>query len=153
MGNYITHCVLCNLGILKPLNINKGLSNVKILVIKSSINGDQSQTNTFIEHYLNQRKLQGYNDSVIEHDLESAPLPVLTHQRFQALRGVQTDDTELLSTIKLSDQLIAELKNSDLLVLGAPMYNLNVPTQLKNWFDLVVRAKHTFFIQKLTHKD
>ncbi|GAA5103780.1 NAD(P)H-dependent oxidoreductase [Orbus sasakiae] len=145
MGNYITHYVVCNLGILKPLYINKSLSNVKILVIKSSINGHQSQTNTLIEYYLNQRKLQGYKDSVIEHDVESVPLPVLTHQRFHALRGAQTDDAELLSTIQLSDQLIAELKRTDILVLGAPMYNLNVPTQLKNWFDMVVRAKHTFF--------
>ena len=33
--------------------------------------------------------------------------------------------------VALSDQLIAELKASDLLVIGAPMYNLNVPTDLK----------------------
>lgn len=44
----------------------------------------------------------------------------------------------------LSDRLIAELKRSDLLLIGAPMYNLNVPTQLKNWFDLVARARVTF---------
>lgn len=39
---------------------------------------------------------------------------------------------------------MAELKRSDLLLIGAPMYNLNVPTQLKNWFDLVARARVTF---------
>lgn len=44
----------------------------------------------------------------------------------------------------MSDELIAELKGADLLVIGAPMYNLNVPTQLKNWFDLVARTRHTF---------
>lgn len=46
--------------------------------------------------------------------------------------------------VALSDQLIAELKASDLLVIGAPMYNLNVPTDLKKWFDLVARARETF---------
>ncbi|WP_392558286.1 FMN-dependent NADH-azoreductase [Orbus mooreae] len=118
---------------------------MKILVIKSSTNGHQSQTNTLIEHYLHKRKLQGYIDEVIEHDLESSPLPVLNNERFHALRGGKVDNVGLLSTVQLSDQLIAEFKDSDLLILGAPMYNLNVPTQLKNWFDLVVRPKQTFF--------
>ncbi|ANS44736.1 FMN-dependent NADH-azoreductase [Serratia inhibens PRI-2C] len=40
--------------------------------------------------------------------------------------------------------LIDELKSNDLLVIGAPMYNLNVSTDLKKRFDLVARAKETF---------
>lgn len=46
--------------------------------------------------------------------------------------------------VALSDRLIDELKTSDLLAIGAPMYNLNVPTDLKKWFDLVARARETF---------
>jgi FMN-dependent NADH-azoreductase len=40
--------------------------------------------------------------------------------------------------------LIAELQQADLLVLGVPMYNFGVPSQLKSWFDRVARAGVTF---------
>ncbi len=44
----------------------------------------------------------------------------------------------------LSDELIAELKAADLLVIGAPMYNFGIPSTLKAWFDYVLRAGVTF---------
>lgn len=61
-----------------------------------------------------------------------------------ALRGAVDPQPAIREAVALSDQLIAELKASDLLVIGAPMYNLNVPTDLKKWFDLVARARETF---------
>lgn len=65
-----------------------------------------------------------------------------TSQRIFFLRVDSMLDIQQI--VALSDELIAELKNADLLIIGAPMYNLNVPTQLKNWFDLVARARQTF---------
>ncbi|HCJ8170214.1 TPA: FMN-dependent NADH-azoreductase, partial [Escherichia coli] len=46
--------------------------------------------------------------------------------------------------LALSDELIAELKAHDVIVIAAPMYNFNISTQLKNYFDLVARAGVTF---------
>ncbi len=46
--------------------------------------------------------------------------------------------------LALSDELIAELRGNDVIVIAAPMYNFNIPTQLKNYFDLVARAGVTF---------
>lgn len=40
--------------------------------------------------------------------------------------------------------MIDELKAADQVIIGAPMYNFMVPTQLKNWFDLIARAGVTF---------
>jgi FMN-dependent NADH-azoreductase len=40
--------------------------------------------------------------------------------------------------------LIEEIKQSDKLVIAAPMYNFTVPTQLKNWIDMIARAGVTF---------
>jgi FMN-dependent NADH-azoreductase len=40
--------------------------------------------------------------------------------------------------------LIAELRRADVLVLGLPMYNFGVPSQLKAWFDHLARAGETF---------
>ena len=42
------------------------------------------------------------------------------------------------------EELIAELKAHDVIVIAAPMYNFNISTQLKNYFDLVARAGVTF---------
>ncbi|MGK3451502.1 NAD(P)H-dependent oxidoreductase, partial [Escherichia coli] len=45
-----------------------------------------------------------------------------------------------LQSSTLSDELITELKAHDVIVIAAPMYNFNISTQLKNYFDLVARA-------------
>jgi FMN-dependent NADH-azoreductase len=46
--------------------------------------------------------------------------------------------------VDLFNTLIAELKAHDTLAIAAPMYNFSIPTQLKNWIDLIARAGVTF---------
>lgn len=46
--------------------------------------------------------------------------------------------------LALSDSLVAELKQADVLVIGAPMYNFGIPAALKAWVDMVARARLTF---------
>lgn len=116
----------------------------KILVLKSSIMGNNSQTNTLIDTYLTERQLKGLNDEVEVRDLAKLNLPVLNNELFNSMRGASDFSDKAFNAVALSDKLIAELKGSDIVVIGAPMYNLNVPTQLKNWFDLVTRAGVTF---------
>ncbi|CAI3122568.1 NAD(P)H-dependent oxidoreductase [Acinetobacter baumannii] len=116
----------------------------KILVLKSSIMGEGSQTNRLIDVMLEHRKDQGLQDDITIRNLAEMNLPVLDLEIFQALRGAENVNQDIQRIVTLSDELIAELKSADLLVIGAPMYNLNVPTQLKNWFDLVARARQTF---------
>ncbi|MCG6625533.1 FMN-dependent NADH-azoreductase [Acinetobacter baumannii] len=116
----------------------------KILVLKSSIMGEGSQTNRLIDIMLEHRKDQGLQDDITIRNLAEMNLPVLDLEIFQALRGAENVNQDIQQIVALSDELIAELKNTDLLIIGAPMYNLNVPTQLKNWFDLVARARQTF---------
>ncbi len=57
-------------------------------------------------------------------------LPTLDRPVRRPARAVDPQPA-IREAVALSDQLIAELKASDLLVIGAPMYNLNVPTDLK----------------------
>lgn len=116
----------------------------KVLVLKSSIKGEDSLTNDLIDKLLAGRKARGLVDEVMQHDLVSLDLPVLDAELFSALRGAENISARARDVVALSDRFITELKTCDLLIIGAPMYNLNVPTQLKNWFDLVVRARHTF---------
>jgi len=46
--------------------------------------------------------------------------------------------------VAYSDALIGELKQADVIVLGLPMYNFGVPSQLKAYFDHIARAGETF---------
>ncbi len=103
-----------------------------VLVLKSSINGETSLTNQLINEFLAARQAAGHGDRLTEHDLSAMALPTLDRPLFAALRGAVDPQPAIRKAVALSDQLIAELKASDLLVIGAPMYNLNVPTDLKN---------------------
>lgn len=46
--------------------------------------------------------------------------------------------------LALSDELIAELRAADSIIIGVPVYNFGVPTALKAWIDLIARAGETF---------
>ena len=43
-----------------------------------------------------------------------------------------------------SDDLVAELQEADVIVIGAPMYNFSIPAVLKAWIDMIARARLTF---------
>jgi FMN-dependent NADH-azoreductase len=45
-----------------------------------------------------------------------------------------------------SEELVRELENSDVLVIGTPMHNFTVPSGLKAWIDHIVRVRRTFHI-------
>lgn len=109
------------------------------LVLKSSILGPHSQSNQLIDHALEGKS------GIIERDLAATPVPVLDMNVATALRSDGNDlSDDLKAVLELSNQLIDELKAADTIVIGAPMYNFMVPTQLKNWFDLIARAGVTF---------
>ena len=94
-----------------------------ILHIDSSISGGDSVSRRLTRAIVGQ--LAGETDDIAYRDLAADPLPHLT------ARG---QDPELL------DQLIA----ADAVVIGAPMYNFTVPTQLKSWLDRLAVAGKSF---------
>ncbi|WP_434360576.1 FMN-dependent NADH-azoreductase [Parasalinivibrio latis] len=112
-----------------------------VLVIKSSILGDYSSSNKLIDNYVNQ--LQG-TTSIIERDVAANPLPMLDGELAMGLRGGENLSPRQQEVNALSDQLIAEVDQSDVVVIAAPMYNFSVPVQLKAWIDLIARAGVTF---------
>ena len=78
-------------------------------------------------------------------DVASQPLPHLDGRRFAAFTApADSRSDEQRAVIAESDALIAELKAADVIVLGLPMYNFGVPSQLKSYFDHIARAGETF---------
>ncbi|MBE4366991.1 FMN-dependent NADH-azoreductase [Vibrio parahaemolyticus] len=112
----------------------------RILALKSSILGDYSQSNKLVEDFIKNVD----QDKLTVRDLAANPLPVLDFAVATALRATEDLSQEQQVVVDLSDTLIEEVKAADTLVIAAPMYNFTIPTQLKNWIDLIARAGVTF---------
>ncbi|MGI2935692.1 FMN-dependent NADH-azoreductase [Vibrio diabolicus] len=112
----------------------------RVLALKSSILGDYSQSNKLVEDFIKNVD----QDKLTVRDLAANPLPVLDFAVATALRATEDLSQEQQAVVELSDTLIEEVKAADILVIAAPMYNFTVPTQLKNWIDLIARAGVTF---------
>ncbi|QZY93201.1 FMN-dependent NADH-azoreductase [Pantoea dispersa] len=115
----------------------------KVLVLKSSILAGYSQSNQLADFYADEARAKG--DEVTVRDLAAQPIPVLDGELVGALRPSDAPlSPRQQDALALSDELIAELQAHDTVVIAAPMYNFNIPTQLKNYFDLIARAGVTF---------
>ena len=97
-----------------------------ILHIDASINGERSASRVITRSLVEQIRKAQWGEAVLHRDLAAEPLPHLTLDQFA--------DTRVL------DEFLA----ADTVVIGAPMYNFTVPTQLKAWIDRIVIAGTTF---------
>ncbi|MCP1436754.1 FMN-dependent NADH-azoreductase [Erwinia persicina] len=117
----------------------------KVLVLKSSILAGYSQSNQLADHFVAEWKAAHSGDEIVIRDLAANPIPVLDGELVGALRPSDAALTpRQQEALALSDELIAEIQSVDTVVITAPMYNFNIPTQLKNYFDLIARAGVTF---------
>lgn len=84
------------------------------------------------------------NGKVIVRDLARDPLPHLDEESIAVFyAGGDTRKMPKPSGITLSDQLIAELKNANDLVISSAVYNFGMPSSLKAWIDHIVRFGYT----------
>ncbi len=83
--------------------------------------------------------------TVTVRDLVADPIP---HIADDTIKGYYTPPEAMTETLReataLSDRLIAEVRQADVIVLSAPIYNFSVPSALKAWIDHVVRIGHSF---------
>jgi FMN-dependent NADH-azoreductase len=114
-----------------------------ILFLNSSVSSHTSVSRLLVEEAVSRLLEAEPGATVVHRDLGAAPIPHLTTTNLAGVRGVPTTDAELAARA-LSDQLIAELRTADTIVIGAPMYNFSIPTGLRAWFDYVLRAGETF---------
>lgn len=111
-----------------------------VLKINSSAR-EQGSNSRIITDYL----VQQLDQPVIDRDLVKNPLPPISPQDLIGVHGSHDDDrVSLQHHLALSNELIAELKRADTLVMGVSMYNFSVPSYLKQWVDYVCRAGVTF---------
>lgn len=114
-----------------------------LLVINSSANTGASVSRVLIEDAVSQIIKAAPGTKIVRRDLGSDPVPHLTTANLAGVRGTPASPEEV-ATRALSDELIAELRAADTILIAAPMYNFSIPTSLRAWFDFVLRAGETF---------
>ncbi|SEN80257.1 FMN-dependent NADH-azoreductase [Vreelandella aquamarina] len=116
----------------------------RALLVTSSILGDNGQSNALASHFQQQAAARD-GVAVTHRDVVANALPHLAIEELGAWQTPADErTTEQQALAAHSDELLAELRANDVLVLAVPMYNLGIPTQLKAWFDRVLRAGETF---------
>jgi FMN-dependent NADH-azoreductase len=83
--------------------------------------------------------------NVTVHDLASHPFPHLEEAKLQSFfTPAESRTPEQQAAAKHSDDAIQEIKDADVIVIGAPLYNFGIPSTLKAWVDHIARAGITF---------
>lgn len=114
----------------------------KILVINSSVRGEQSHSRRLVNQVLNVLQERHGKVEVVYRDVAKKPLP---HFDLHAFEGFSGNDTEQgRAAVERSDKLVDELQSSDAIIIGAPVYNYAIPSTLKAWIDNITRAGITF---------
>jgi FMN-dependent NADH-azoreductase len=115
----------------------------KVLIIDSAATGDASVSRKLTTEVAERLAARDPSADIVRRDIGSSTIPHLTAVTVGAIRGVARTDAER-ETLALSDELVAEVQEADLIVIGAPMYNFGMASTLKTWFDHVLRAGVTF---------
>ena len=89
-------------------------------------------------------KIKRPDDKIIYRDLNDEMVFVtgLTESGMNIDQKDQNENHKKM--FKLSDQLVKELKESDIIIISAPIYNYGPPATLKAWSDLAARVGETF---------
>lgn len=116
-----------------------------LLNLRSSIFSEGGQSSRLAERFVDGWRERNPGAKVVVRDLAKAPVPHLDAARFGAfLAKPEARTPEQQAVVDTSDALIGELKEADVVVIGLPMYNFGIPSQLKAYFDHIARVGVTF---------
>ena len=116
-----------------------------LLKINASLFSANGQSSQLTERFAAAWQASHPGSRVVERDLAANPVPHLDGARFMAfLAKPEERSAEQQAVVDFSDALIAELRAADAVVIGLPMYNFGIPSQLKAYFDHIARAGVTF---------
>jgi FMN-dependent NADH-azoreductase len=116
---------------------------MKLLHLDSSVLGPHSVSRQVSAAIVDRLKNANPGLDVTYRDLTATPLAHLTGSHLAAGQGA-TPEASLREDIAAGQAVLAEFLAADIVVIGAPMYNFTIPSQLKAWIDRIVVAGETF---------
>ena len=122
---------------------------MNILQINSSArawsNGQGSQSTRLANELVERLRAAHPAASLTLRDLTAAPHPALDEATLGALfTPADARSAEQHARMALDQALIDEVKAADVIVIGVPMVNFGITSQLKNWIDAIMKAGVTF---------
>ncbi|RQU37846.1 FMN-dependent NADH-azoreductase [Burkholderia cenocepacia] len=119
---------------------------MKILHLDSSILDDNSITRALSAAVVADLRARYPSSEVTYRDLVRDEIAHLTGPIAAGFRDIPTVefDDDAIREHQVSETLVTEFLASDVIVVGAPMYNFSVPSQLKAWLDRIAQAGRTF---------
>jgi FMN-dependent NADH-azoreductase len=117
-----------------------------LLQINASINNGNGESSRLANQFVAAFHKSHPKVTIVVRDVAAAePVPHLNGERFGAfVTKPEARSAAQHAVVAYSDTLINELKQADVIVLGLPMYNFGVPSQLKAYFDHIARLGVTF---------
>jgi FMN-dependent NADH-azoreductase len=116
----------------------------KLLHIDSSVLGPHSVSRQLSAAIVGRLRQATPNTEVIYRDLSATPLSHLSGAHLAAAQGASNPSADVARELAAGQAVLDEFLAADTVVLGAPMYNFTIPSQLKSWIDRIVIAGKTF---------
>ena len=118
---------------------------MKLLHIDSGILGTASVSRQLSAAAVAEWQAQHPNTEVVTRDLVARPLSHLAgDQLFAAGADPDQQSAEMRAILSESEKVLQEFLDADVVVIGAPMYNFSIPSQLKAWIDRIAVKGKTF---------
>jgi FMN-dependent NADH-azoreductase len=117
---------------------------MKLLHVDSSILGAYSVTRVLTAAIVEHEKKLHPGLEIVTRDLIEDTLYHLAPRHLAVLQGGTTTNENLIADLALGAAVMDEVIAADIIVIGAPMYNFGIPSQLKAWIDRIVVAGKTF---------
>ena len=118
---------------------------MKILRVDSATTGQNSVSNRLTQAILDHFRADNPDAEVTELDLGTDPLPHLNATSTAAIRQpAESHDTAMQAAFPAERAVLDQFLDSDVVIVGAPMYNFSIPSQLKAWLDRLGVPGKTF---------
>lgn len=125
------------------------MSSKKILQLNSSIMGERSYSRK-LGNAIVKKIQEKYPESTVEQlDLVESNIPHFTPEMLQAMFTPPEQQTdEIKQRLDLSDKLVKQLFDADIIIVGASLINRTIHSSLKSWIDHITRRRITFGYSK-----
>jgi FMN-dependent NADH-azoreductase len=117
---------------------------MKLLHVDSSILGAGSVSRQLSAAVVSAERRRHPGLEVVYRDLGAAPVGHLSGAHLAAAQGAVPETSNLQHDVAAGQTALAEFLAADIVVIGAPMYNFGIPSQLKAWIDRLAVAGQTF---------
>jgi FMN-dependent NADH-azoreductase len=116
---------------------------MKLLHLDSSVLGPHSVSRQVSSAIVERLHQANPGLETVYRDLTATPLGHLTGLHLAAGQGA-APEASLRDDIAAGQAVLDEFLAADIVVIGAPMYNFTIPSQLKAWIDRILVAGKTF---------